>query len=428
MKKLFALLMILCSLLPSLSLADEPVTLRVSGLRYLDENLLSAYTAETGVRFEEREEGDVMESIANAFAARNDGIDLFVFTASSGLYAVKEHGYYAPLEQNDALAARLADLYPAFQRALTQDGHMVGWVVNAQPMTFSADEELLAEYGLNLPATFGELLDACQALIERDAIDQRTALFMMNSYTASDILDLYVREYIRACELTGGAVDFTRPDFAAMAERIRSEVPATAQPVDWEELMYEIFIYPGAREDIYEGMTPFPAVLPDQSGAVMTYATVVTVNPYAAHREEAVDFLAWYATHDLDGYAYDASLTEPMKSDWAVRELQDIAVALATLEKISDPTADQLDQIADLKARRAMNEENLWLVTEADIAFYRDFARNLVVSDGSPIGYDDALRVCAERFLNGAYDAQAFARACQDHIDMIYQEHGITAQ
>lgn len=429
MKRMLAtfltLVMILCCLLPCAALADEAVTLRISGLRYLDETILASYTAETGVRFEDVEQGDIMETISNAFAARNDQIDLFLLTASSGLFAIKEHGYFAPLEDDPVLAARLQDLYPAFQKALTVDGHMVGWVVNAQPMTFSANEELLAEHGLRMPETFSELLDTCQALIDRDVIDQKTTLFMMNSYTAADMLDLYMREYIRACELLGGAVDFTRPEFAATVERIRNEVPATAQEIDWEELMYEIFIYPSAREDIYEGMTPFPAVLADQSGAVLTMMTAATVNPYAAHRDEAIAFLSYCAAHDKSGYAYDASLAEPMMNDWAVRELQEIAVALTTLENIAEPTAEQQDQIADLKARQTMTEANRWRVSDEAIASYREFAKRLVVNDGSPISYDDTLRMNAERFLNGAYDGAGFAKACQDHIAMIYQEHGI---
>ena len=421
MNMLLTLLAILCILVPCSSFADEAVTLRVPNLRYLDESILNSYTAETGVRFAEAEAIDV----SDVLAARNDQIDLFVLSAGSGLYAIKEHGYYAPLENDPVLAARMNDLYPAFQKALTQDGHIVGWVVYAQPMTFTANETLLSEHGLSLPATFDELLDACQSLIDQDVIDQRTTLFMMNSYTASDMLDLYMNEYIRACALTGSPVDFTRPEFAATAERIRSQVPTTALEIDWEELMYEVFVYPAAQEDIYEGMTSFPAVLSDQSGAVMTMMHAITVNPYAAHGEEAIAFLSYYADHDRDGYAYDASLTEPMKDDWAVRQLQDNAVKLAVLEDIDEPTADQRDQIADLKEQQIMLEENLWRVSEEAIASYRAFAQNLVVSDGSPISYDDTLHMNAERFLNGAYDGEVFAKACQDHIAMIYQEHSI---
>lgn len=421
MKTLLALLVILCTFLPCASFADGAVTLRVPGLRYLDESILNSYTAETGIRFEAADEIDV----SDALAARNDQIDLFVLSAGSGLFAIKEHGYYVPLEDDPALAARIGDLYPAFQKALIRDGHVVGWVVNAQPMTFTANEGLLSDHGLSMPATFDELLDACQALIDQDVIDQHTTLFMMNSYTAADMLDLYMSEYIRACELSGRTVDFARPEFAATVERIRREVPETAQEIDWEELMGEVFIYPSAREDIYEGMTAFPAVLSDQSGAVMTMMHAMTVNPYCAHREEAISFLSYYADHDRSGYAYDASLTEPKKNAWAVQQLQEIAVALTTLENIAEPTPEQQDQIADLKAQQSMVEENLWQVSEAAIISYRDFAMNLVVNDGSPISYDDTLRMNAERFLNGAYDSDGFARACQEHITMIYQEHGI---
>lgn len=427
MKKLLSLTLaalFILSLLPG-ALAEEPITLRVSGLRYFDEAIVNQYAAETGVRFEELDEGSVMDNLSNAFATRDDKTDLFSYSAHAGLFAVKEHDYYAPLEDNPDIAAKLDDLYPAFRSVLTDDGHIAGWVLYAQPLTFHANADLLAENGLSVPNTFAELLDVCKALTDLDVIDQRTALFTMQSYTAGGMLDLYMAEYIRACALNGGIVDFTKPEFAAMAERIRSEVPATAPEIDWEELMHEVFTYPSATEYIEAGMVPFPAVLEGQSGAVETFMNVATVNPNAANRDAAIAFLGYYAAHNKAGYSFDASLTEPLRSEYHVGQLQEIAVQLKVLEAIAEPTPEQQDQIADLKASRAIHEEWQWAVSEEAIASYRDFARNLVVNEASPIEYDAALRTIAERFLNGAYDGAGFAKACQEHIAMIYQEHGI---
>ena len=425
LKKLLALLLTLCSLLPCAALADEPVTLRLPDLRSLDEAILASYTAETGVRFEEIEAGDIMETMANAFAIRNDQIDLFVFTAYAGLFAIKEHNYYAPLDDSAVMAQRVADLYPAFQKALTDEGRIVGWMVNVQPMTFNINERIMEENNLPVPATFGELLDICKALDERGVLDQRTIPSMSFPYSSEGMLNLFMEEYIRACSLNGGIVDFTRPEFAAMAERIRDEVPRTAEDIDWELFEDEVFYYPAVRENIYEGMTAFPRVLSDQSSAVMTYATVMTVNPYAAHRDEAIAFLEYYADHDRMGYAYDASLTEPLKNEYNAQRLLEIETAITTLERINEPTAAQRDEIADLEAERALCEQYLWRVTEADIAYYRDFVQNIAIEEGSPVSYDQVLQAAAGRFLSGAYDGAGFARACQEHIAMIYQEHGI---
>lgn len=428
MKKLVSLLLTLMtvlSLLPCAALADEPETLRIAGPWYFDTELLDRYTAETGVRFETVEADDIMSEMANAFATRSDRIDLFGLMAYSGLFAVKEHGYYVPLESNATLAAKLDGLYPAIRDALTHDGHMAAWVLTAQPMHFYADTTVLAEVGLTLPETFSELLDACRAIIDADALSSEASLFDMQRYCAEDILGLYVKQYIRASTLEGGVVDFTRPEFAAMAERIRAQVPRE-DPKAGEEAYDYVFSYDSIYESISANMTPPPQALENQSGAAETLMAVAIVNPSSSRQEAAIDFLAWYACQtNRSSYAYDASLTEPMENPDVVKELQDIAVTLRTLERIEQPTAEQQDQMADLAARQEQLESRRWLITEEDIAYYRAYAKRLYISEDSPVAYDDALRTCVGQFVNGAYDGAAFARACQDHIAMIYREHGI---
>ena len=59
-----------------------------------------------------------------------------------------------------------------------------------------------------------------------------------------------------------------------------------------------------------------------------------------------------------------------------------------------------------------------------DIAYYQEMAKSLYVSEGSPLTYDDALRVLVQRYLNGAFDAETFAKECQNHVEMIYAEIG----
>lgn len=425
--KLLSLMLAILTLLPCAAHADDPVTLRLIENAWLNDDILNAYTAKTGVQFE-RLDGHAMTEMANAFATRNDQIDLFTFTAYSGLYSVKEHDYYAPLEGSEILSARLNDLYPAVRDVLTDDGHMAGWVLNLSPMYMNANTRLLEENGLTEPTTFADMLDVCNALLEADALDSETSMFSTCSYTADSMMALFMSQYIMACGLEGGLVDFTRPEFLSVAERIRDTVPREEAYKD--EAYSSAFDYPCAASSISADlMRPALQLIEGQSPAVEAYMGVATVNPYSARRDEAIAFLEFYASQtSAESYFYDASLTEPVKNDRQAKLLQDIAVRLRTLEAIEDPTAEQRDELEALRQDQANAEQYLWLITEEDIAFYRDFAQNLSIAEAAPVQYDESLRASAGLFLSGVYDSAAFAKACQDHINMIYQEHGIAVK
>lgn len=376
------------------------------------------------------ETDDIISEIANAFAAQNDEIDIFVFPSERGLYTVKKHGYYTPLSGSQRLMQRLRDFYPAVQRALTtEDGELAAWVLGAGVMGMTLYQTtVLEDCGLTPPTTFGELLDCCQAILEADALPMDTSLLSDCAYTRQSVLDLYMDQYIRASQLEGGRVSFNTVSFTETVERIKAELPDHDPAFDNGTPDQAVFNYPVGFTAIDKDMLAMPQVLPDKAGLVDTYLSVAVVNPYSKHKKAAINFLDHqFVGARMTTYIYDATLDEPSIGRKLAADRSETEEAIVKLESLEELTADQRDELADLRARMSMLEAS-WTVSPEDLAAYAALSGGMSISEASPIGYDSALRTTARRYLSGAYDAEGFAKVCQDHINMIYEENGAPAQ
>lgn len=407
-----------------------------------DETVIRAVTTETGIDpglfaglpISRVKSQDVFSEMATAFAMQNDQIDLFIFCADDGLYSVKRHGYYVPLNGSEALMEKLKDFYPAVQRALTNDnGDLVGWPMGGtlfgMELSFESRRE---QAGIGVPTTFDELLDCGFAILEADVLPAGISILGDYPFTKHSVLDLYMDQYIRASQLEGGVVRFTDPIFVAMAERIKRELPEI-DPAFEGSLPYDgLFFYPMGFDTISHWMLPMPQVLPEKAGLVDMLLSVAVVNPYSARREETIAFLETYFTGAqlakegarIQSYLFDASLNEPMKTEWLIKSAADTRAAIARLEAAEKLTDKQRDELEELRIQLE-GLENSWAIAPEDIEAYASISGGLSILEASPITYDASLRMLAERYLNGAYDAAGFAQACQDHISMIYMENDI---
>lgn len=380
------------------------------------------------------ESEDVFCEMATAFAMRNDQIDLFIFRADKGLYSVKKHGYYVPLNSSKALMEKLGDFYPAVQRALTNDnGDLVGWPMGGTLFGMELSfESRLEQAGVTFPTTFDELLDCGLAILEADVLPTGVSILGDYPFTKSSVLDLYMDQHIRTSQLEGGIVRFNDPGFIAMAERIKRELP-DVDPVFEGSLPYDgVFFYPMGFDAISSWMLPMPQVLPDKAGLVDMYLSVAVVNPYSARREETIAFLETYFTGAqlakegarIENYLFDASLNEPMKTEWLIKTIAETRGAIARFEAAEELTIAQQDELEELRIQLE-SLENSWAISPEDIKSYVLISSGLSILEASPVTYDATLRMLAERYLNGAYDAAGFAQACQEHISMIYMENDI---
>lgn len=421
MKKVFALFLFFLLLL-SVSSAENVSSVRILCTDYNYSAFQDYAAAGHDVNFRNGSIND----IATALASRDPDIDVFVFQTRSGLDQIKKQHYYHPLTDDSDLMDKLGDLYPAFQNALMDNGNLVGWYVDAQPWGWQVlSPDLLEELALSEPTTFDELLDVSKVLFDSGLLSRDYVLMLEYRYTQQDMLTFYLRQFLIASERVDGQINFLRPEFARIAEKIRNTVPETSKENLFAD--YEVFTSSAASVTPSTRIELIPSVLDDVPSGLYYLTVVAVINPYSNNIDGAIDLMHYLATYESEtSYLWDASLNQPViRSDYdeLVTQFQDEIARLEAKEKLTAQDKSDLDY-----ARSSLSYliEHPYSVSPEDIAHYQEFVQYAYIPGDSPVTFDDALKTLMQRYLNGAFDAEGFARACQEHVNTVYLEMGLT--
>ncbi len=385
-----------------------------------------SYTMTTGKKLQIQPHSEsIIDTISTALAIKDDRIDLFIFPAYEGLYLIKEKGYYEPLDENTTLRKYHANLYSPIKNALTDNEHLVGWVLNIQPIVQSlGDISLLEANHLAFPETFNELLDVCNVILDNDLLDIHHCLMDIPTYTQQEMLDFYMHRYIMTWQILGNTPDFYHADFLHTVQRIKTELPVQQQLGFAFDEKIPVFEFTMAYQYISTDMMPLPRIFSKHETAIETYATVAVVNPYSKNKEAAIEFLEYCATHaDENAYFYDRTMTEPIENPAAMSAYDRLVKELEGYRALETLTQEQQDRVTQLEEVMIPRyEKQRYLVSPEDIAHYACLAQNLYVNEGSPLTYDSVLRQYAGRYLVGGLTLEGFAEACQQHVAKIMQE------
>ena len=421
MKRLLALLMMI-ALLGTFAAAENTQPVRILGASSYCPPIDSYAAAGHSV---ERRDGS-MKDIASAIASRDPNIDIFIFDSNAGLDQIKKQHYYYPLTDASDLMDKLGDLYPAFQNALMDNGNLVGWYVDAQPWGWQVlSPDLLEELALSAPTTFDELLDVSKVLFDSGLLSRDYVLMLEYRYTQQDMLTFYLRQFLIASERVDGQINFLRPEFARIAEKIRNTVPETSKENLFAD--YEVFTSSAASVTPSTYIELIPSVLDDAPSGLYYLTVVAVINPYSNNIDGAIDLMHYLATYEsATSYLWDASLNQPV-----IRSDYDELVAryqgeIARLEAKENRTTQDEDDLDRARSNLAYITEHPYSVSPEDIAHYQELVQYAYVPGDSPVTFDDALKTLMQRYLNGAFDAEGFARACQEHVNTVYLEMGLT--
>lgn len=422
MKKYVALMLIFllgCNL--SVSRAEEKTLTIATNNYYAMMETMEQFEQESGIAITCNLSVDMMDTISTAYVIKNPDVDLFLFNTYDGLYTLKNMNYYAPLTDSEILQEAFAQVYPSL-RSVCMDGEtLMAWIVSASPMGMMVLTEYLDEWGMKSPETFDELLDVCNEILEEGLLPEETGL-LMQKYTQSGMMDLFMKYYIMTSLQEGRRLDFTDETFLHYVQRIKDELPAEEAP---RMKIENIFMIPGAAFTPSQAIRFVPRIFPAQNSAVETYVTIAVVNPYGKNQAAAIQFLEYCATHpDDSSYFIYENMTNPIENPQVVAQLDELAEKIALLEQKADKERADEDTLRDLQEQYANLETRRYRSSAEDIAYYQEMAKSLYVSEGSPLTYDDALQVLVQRYLNGAFDAATFAKECQNHVEMIYAEIG----
>ena len=421
MKKVFALFLFFLLLL-SVSSAENVSSVRILCTDYNYSAFQDYAAAGHDVNFRNGSIND----IATALASRDPDIDVFVFQPRSGLDQIKKQHYYYPLTDASDLMDNLGDLYPAFQNALMDNGNLVGWYVDAQPWGWQVlSPALLEELALSAPTTFDELLDVSKVLFDSGLLSRDYVLMLEYRYTQQDMLTFYLRQFLIASERVDGQINFLRPEFARIAEKIRNTVPETSKENLFAD--YEVFTSSAASVTPSTYIELIPSVLDDAPSGLYYLTVVAVINPYSNNIDGAIDLMHYLATYEsATSYLWDASLNQPV-----IRSDYDELVAryqgeIARLEAKENRTTQDESDLDYARSGLDYITEHPYSVSPEDIAYYQNLVQYAYIPGDSPVTFDDDLKTLMQRYLTGAFDAEGFARACQEHVNTVYLEMGLT--
>ena len=96
------------------------------------------------------------------------------------------------------------------------------------------------------------------------------------------------------------------------------------------------------------------------------------------------------------------------------------------MEAKENRTTQDEDDLDRARSNLAYIAEHPYSVSPEDIAYYQNLVQYAYIPGDSPVTFDDVLKTLMQRYLNGAFDAEGFARACQEHVNTVYLEMGLT--
>ena len=367
-----------------------------------------------------------MNDIATALASHNPDIDVFVFATYSGLDQIKKQHYYYPLTDDAVMMAKFNDLFPEFRNALMDNGQLVGCYVDMQPWAWYVFEpDLVEEAECDQPTTFDELLDVCREMTDSGVLGNTYTMISEYDYTKSGMLTFFMNQFLISSERVDEQINFLRPEFVRTVEKIKDTAPETQALLNrFGQVVFTScmgFMSPNTHIEL------IPSVLDDAPTSLYYIAAVAIINPYSNNIGGAIDLMQHLATYESENAAlWDSSLSKPIiRSDYdeKVAQYQNEIARLEAKENRTTQDEDDLD-----RARRSLAyiTEHPYSVSPEDIAYYQNLVQYAYIPGDSPVTFDDALKTLMQRYLNGAFDAEGFARACQDHVNTVYLEMGLT--
>lgn len=364
--------------------------------------------------------------IVTAIATKNPDVDVFIFQTRSGLDQIKKQKYYYPLNNDSLLMGKVSDLYPAFQNGLMDDGNLIGWYIDAQPWGWSVLlPELLEEAGLETPRTFDAFLDVSSYLLSNGYLGNNTLLMLEYPFTQAGMMTFFMNQYLIASERVDQQIDFLRPEFSRTVAKIKDIVPETIK----ENLFAEETVF-CASEAVTSPNTHIeliPSVLDDAPSSLYYLTVVAIINPYSNNIDGAMDLMRYLSTYESSSaYLWDSSLNKPHIRDDYDQLLASYEAEIMRLEADSTLSASEELDLESVKHSLQSLREHPYDIIEEDVAYYQNIVQYAYISGDSPITFDEALQTLLQRYLSGAFDAEGFARACQEHVNTVYLEMGLT--
>ena len=314
------------------------VTLRISDRGYgsvMNETVYEMNNKRGDISVVVRMDWGKPADVVEAMMKRDSTTDIYVLQSDDDEFAALRKREYLPdLSGNEKIVENTNRLYPYIQDAVKQDGKIIGVPVSLNGGSIGIHMEAWKAAGgteEELPKTWGQFFDWLETLPER--LEGKnisvTDYWTTRPYFRGSILEIMLNQYEILMEKKGeDEYYFATPEMCELVKRL-------------DGLDYETLQIRGSDDEDGDGYMDeiderTPLLLTDNSvlfydtGAYVPMAlslseeeepmipiqvSIAFVNPYSAHPQEAMEFLALAGDHlnVNDQYATYTDMTEPVR-------------------------------------------------------------------------------------------------------------------
>lgn len=390
----------------------------------LDRDLDTAYMLEHPGQVIARDSGLsflTAEDLYTKLLTRDDSFDIYAVLLTEKVAGLIRQGTFPKLN-GTAFDAYADALYAPFAESLTVD-HALCAVPDA-PMALSF--EVKPDQGVDAPESMAALIDLLEHWDEHPANAGQPLLMMNGQQPGRKELLLLCLHQLIDYQARGEEL-WTRPSFAALLEKIRdAKLPAdrTLSDEAYESVVMCLTDGSISLQSPY-GLQP-PLRLCDELAmlAPMDLMTVMVVNPYARHPEEAASYLAYRCGHAaLQDQRLMFRTLEPALLDRAVQRIE--ALEKEKQQTVRDADRQQLER--EIEAER--NDPYNYTASPEVLAMYREkIVPQLVPVTPELIAWRSAISIRpflekqANRYLNGQLSTRQLLDSIRQQIEMSKEE------
>ena len=345
---------------------------------------------------------DEGSGVLQAMLNRDGTTDVYVLQYDSNEFqALLSRDYLPDLSANPKIAVNAERLYPYLREAFTRNGKIIGVPVSFIDMTIGIDAAMWKALGgteEELPRTWNGFFDWLETLPEKFEGQEVLLIGSWEDNLAfrATVLDYMLQQYeMRMRRKEEKDYTFNTPELCALVDRLnRIDYQALRVAENNGDDSDDGFYISDEMSDyqpllnlrtsvIMDGdmlYTPLPlGFAEDEPGILPVEISVAFVNPFSAHPQEAMEFLA-AAMEKLtvrDLYAAYTDRTEPIR----IKGYEDRREAsLITIREIRKKLEnDEADNPAEMRERLEEEEQYLeemdrcdWVIKPETIDFYRN--------------------------------------------------------
>ena len=248
------------------------------------------------------------DTLIRKLMAKDTDFDLFVI--DPGMYEVIAKSMFEDLSQHAGIAQNVAAMVPGMQNLLSQDGKIIGAPLRINIPYITYSNLPLARYGIQPPTEPVMTLDGYKALFSGV-----TDSFQWEHPTVA-VNPRYLFEQYIAGFLTGEK-EVTEAGVAALMGELKDMLDAgmLTEDFSWEGLF-------AVKESFYMDYKTARALLPllDADSRTVVGVDLLCVNPYAANKELALEFLELMTSPDTEALVREntiASGYEGLQFQWS---------------------------------------------------------------------------------------------------------------